>query len=101
MREATYIDGADSFQYAQFTDTFDSSGARVRREMDLDDGRSFDTQFVDGVVRSVNALDGADSFDWASYVDTFDAGGNHIAREITYDDGHVVTVTHAAEPEFG
>lgn len=87
----TVIDTADLRNWSSYIDILDTDGNRDTRIMDYDDGRVYETDFVDGVRSSVFAQDIANAVAWHTLTQNYDENGIITDQIANYDDGRVFT----------
>lgn len=90
----TVTDEAGTKAWDSYTDTFDSTGTRILREMTYDDGRLAETTYQDGVRKAQVLTDPQDAKTWSRIETGFDDTGQVRDRTTTQDDGRVISTTY-------
>lgn len=87
-------DNDDVFIWTEMTQDFDPvTGAAVATLVQFDDGRTDQTDFVDGVISTRLITDTENRFAWTTSFETYDETGTLTERVITYDNGTERTTT--------
>lgn len=90
----TVEDTENTRSWEQYTDTFDSDGIRIARDMIFDDGRTVETTYDDGLRVTQISIDVDDQKVWDMINQTFDENGKVASKTTTYDDGRVTQNTY-------
>lgn len=91
---ATMTDTGDVYAWECYTDSFDTTGARISNEMIWDTGKVVETFYSDGVRSSSLVTDGGDEYAWHSIERVYDTGGALSLLTNTYDDGRVQQIVY-------